>query len=35
MISLLAHAIIWLVPRRTRFSIAVFVTRRFPFHGSA
>jgi glycosyltransferase involved in cell wall biosynthesis len=35
MISVLAHAIIWLVPRKARFSIAAFMTRRFPFHDSA
>jgi glycosyltransferase involved in cell wall biosynthesis len=29
-IGLLAHAIIWLVPRRARFSIAAFITRHFP-----
>ena len=34
-IGLLAHAIIWLVPRRARFSIAAFMTRRFPFRDAA
>jgi len=34
-ISVLAHTIIWLVPRRARFWIAAFMTRRFPSHDAA
>jgi glycosyltransferase involved in cell wall biosynthesis len=32
--SLLTHAIIWLLPLRTRFSIAAFINRRFPSHAA-
>ena len=35
MMDLLAHTIIWLLPLKTRFSIAAFVRRRFPSHNSA
>lgn len=35
MISLLAYAVIWLLPRRARFSIAALMTQRFPFYGTA